>query len=209
MEVTHSPNAFRRLRKKKFNLDGPDGFHKTRLERSADVQDIWTRHSGTSGCMVWGAISARGKILLDFIEGTFTAAKYVSMLRADNVLDRCRQIVGPNMTLQQDNAPVHTSRLVKNFMNDENVELLLASVLAGLQYHRESVGDTSAQGSRGCKAVSDSAGAQECHFIGLGDFGAACTGQFLRVSAETRIQLCVYSRRIHARKSRPIPIIFG
>ncbi|KAA8493874.1 Transposable element Tc3 transposase [Porphyridium purpureum] len=48
---------------KKFNLDGPDGFHKT-----------------------W--------------------------------------MVGPNMVFQQDNAPVHTSRLVKNFMNDENVELL-------------------------------------------------------------------------------------
>ncbi|KAA8490752.1 Transposable element Tc3 transposase [Porphyridium purpureum] len=79
---------------KKFNLDGPDGFHKTE------------------------------KIHFHFIEGSFTAAKYFSLLREDNVLDRCRQIAGPNMGFQQNNAPVHTSRLVKNFMNDENVELL-------------------------------------------------------------------------------------
>ncbi|KAA8490274.1 Transposable element Tc3 transposase [Porphyridium purpureum] len=109
---------------KKFNLDGPDGFHKTWVERAADVPDVWSRHSGGGGCMVWGAISARGKIHLHFIEGSFTAAKYVSMLREDNVLNRCRQMVGPNMVFQQDNAPVQTSRLVKNFMNDENAELL-------------------------------------------------------------------------------------
>ncbi|KAA8495184.1 Transposable element Tc3 transposase [Porphyridium purpureum] len=109
---------------KKFNLDGPDGFHKTWVERAADVLDIWSRHSSAGGCMVWGEISARGKIHLHFIEGLFTAAKYVSMLRENNVLSRCRQMVGPNMVFQQDNAPVHTSRLVKNFMNDENVELL-------------------------------------------------------------------------------------
>ncbi|KAA8494982.1 Transposable element Tc3 transposase [Porphyridium purpureum] len=109
---------------KKFNLDGPDGFHKTCVERAADVPYVWSRHSGGGGCMVWGAISARGKIHLHFIEGSFTAAKYVSMLRENNVLSRCRQMVGPNMVFQQDNAPVHTSRLVKNFMNDENVELL-------------------------------------------------------------------------------------
>ncbi|KAA8497536.1 Transposable element Tc3 transposase [Porphyridium purpureum] len=172
---------------KKFNLDGPDDFHKTWVERAADVPDVWSRHSGGGGCMVWGAISARGKIHLHFIEGSFMAAKYVSMLRENNVLDCCRQIVGPNMVFQQDNAPVHTSRLVKNFMNDENVELLLASVLAGLQYHRESVGDTIAQSSRRCKAVSDGARDQACHFTGLGGFGPACDGQFVRVAAETNI----------------------
>ncbi|KAA8490539.1 Transposable element Tc3 transposase [Porphyridium purpureum] len=78
---------------KKFNLDGPDGFHKTWVERTADVPNVWSRHSGGGGCM-------------------------------DNMLDRCRQIVGPNMGFQQNNAPVHKSCLVKNFMNNENVELL-------------------------------------------------------------------------------------
>ncbi|KAA8492868.1 Transposable element Tc3 transposase [Porphyridium purpureum] len=46
------------------------------------------------------------------------------MLWDDHVLDRCRQMVNPNVVFLQDNAPVHASRLVNNIMNNENVELL-------------------------------------------------------------------------------------
>ncbi|KAA8498741.1 Transposable element Tc3 transposase [Porphyridium purpureum] len=45
------------------------------------------------------------------------------MLQNDGVLDRCRQMVDPNMVFLQDIALVYKSRLAKNFMNDKNVEL--------------------------------------------------------------------------------------
>ncbi|KAA8493210.1 Transposable element Tc3 transposase [Porphyridium purpureum] len=79
----------------KCNLDGPDAIHMT-----------WLEH-----------------VHFQLIHRIFAAANCVSMLQNDGVLDRCRQMVDPNMVFLQDIALVYKSRLAKNFMNDKNVEL--------------------------------------------------------------------------------------
>ncbi|KAA8491365.1 hypothetical protein FVE85_7786 [Porphyridium purpureum] len=54
----------------------------------------------------------------------FAAANSASVLQNDGVLSRYRQIMDSSMISQQDNAPVHTSRQLMHFKNDENVERL-------------------------------------------------------------------------------------
>ncbi|KAA8499803.1 Transposable element Tc3 transposase [Porphyridium purpureum] len=69
------------------------------------------------------AIFVTGDVHFQLIHRIFAAANCVSMLQNDGVLDRCRQMVDPNMVFLQDIALVYKSRLAKNFMNDKNVEL--------------------------------------------------------------------------------------
>ena len=62
--------------KKKFNLDGPDGFQFfwQDLRKMPDV--MAKQQSGGGGLMVWAAFSCQGKTQLCFMEGTMNTIKY-------------------------------------------------------------------------------------------------------------------------------------
>lgn len=108
---------------KKFNLDGPDGynyyFHDLRKEELV----LNRHHSREGGVMVWGGISYYGAIELAFQNQKMTAKSYLSIL--DSAFPKFQQLFGPlKWTYQQDNAPIHTARIVKDWISKKNVDLL-------------------------------------------------------------------------------------
>lgn len=75
--------------------------------------------------MVWGCITAKGPGPLYFVNGIMNADKYIQLL--DNaflpklhLLFRRRQ----RYIFQQDGAPCHTAKSVKNYLSSKNIPIL-------------------------------------------------------------------------------------
>lgn len=108
---------------KKFNLDGPDGynyyFHDMRKEEC-----FLSRHHTCAGAvMVWGAISFYGTCELQFVTSKMNANVYKTVLQ--KAFPQFSEIYGHiPWTYQHDNAPIHTARVVKQWIKDQNVKLL-------------------------------------------------------------------------------------
>lgn len=108
---------------KKFNLDGPDGFNYYFHDLRKEERILGRHHSRTGSVMVWGAISYYGTIDLAFKTSTMTAVTYKTLL--ENAFPKCRDIFHTlPFICQQDNAPIHTARIVKSWINSQNVQLI-------------------------------------------------------------------------------------
>ena len=73
--------------------------------------------------MVWGGISANGKICLAFLEGKQDFKAYIGTLQKC-LLPYCQGNMEKSWIFQQDNAPIHTSKCTKTWMEDNNVAIL-------------------------------------------------------------------------------------
>jgi len=77
-----------------------------------------------SKLMVWGAISKKGIVNLKFVDGTEDKYKYLEILQK-NLIEKANLLYGINgWRFQQDNAPVHNSYLIKEWLS-ENVPHVL------------------------------------------------------------------------------------
>lgn len=109
---------------KKFNFDGPDGFNYYFHDLRKEEQFLTRHHSREGGVMVWGAVSYYGTVDLEFQTAKMTATTYKTILERN--FPKFTDIFGPNRwVFQQDNAPIHTARAVKAWIDEQNVELLL------------------------------------------------------------------------------------
>lgn len=108
---------------KKFNIDGPDGYNFYFHDLRKEELFLQRRHSRECGVMVWGAISYYGTIDLVFESAKMTAASYKRIL--ETAFPQFNSLFGPlQWTYQQDNAPIHTARAVKEYIREQNVNLL-------------------------------------------------------------------------------------
>lgn len=99
---------------KKFNLDGPDGFSFYWRDLRDDKAVKMSRHSGGGSVMVWGAFGFHGKIPLMWVPPRMNGIQYREML--EYALDEFGEIpAGENFIFQQDNAPIHTARTVREW----------------------------------------------------------------------------------------------
>lgn len=78
---------------------------------------------GGGSVMVWACFSYHGKGRLHFIDGIMDAASYCSIL-SDHLFASASQMNLNKFIFMQDNDPKHKSRLVKEFLADNEVELL-------------------------------------------------------------------------------------
>ena len=68
--------------------------------------------------MVWGAISARGKVGFCIVDGMMNGEKYIQVLK-NNLIQKANKLYSLNKwRFQQDNAPCHKSYFVKEWLSD-------------------------------------------------------------------------------------------
>ena len=82
-------------------------------------------HSGKLSVCFWGCISKEGVGPLCVIEGTMDAKKYVEVLR-DSLFPEVHILEEREIPVRvvQDNAPCHTANLVKEFLDDYDIEFV-------------------------------------------------------------------------------------
>lgn len=110
----------------RFHLDSHDGrlrAYRRPGERFSDPCVIERRAFGGGSVMVWGGITATGRTALQLVNGNLTAARYRDEILQPHVIPFI-QNHGNNVTLQQDNARPHVARVVQNFLQQQNVNLL-------------------------------------------------------------------------------------
>jgi hypothetical protein len=108
---------------KRFCLDGPDGylyyFHDLRKEEEFAAR----HHRRDAGVMVWGAISSKGVVHLEILNGIQNAHKCRDFLiRIKPIIERTMD--GLSWVFQHDHAAVHTARVVSSWLEEENVNVL-------------------------------------------------------------------------------------
>jgi len=73
--------------------------------------------------MVWACMAAAGTGHLVIVEETIDSRVYLSIV-SDAVVQEWQRLCGNGWTFQQDNAPVHTARIVQQWFKDAGVVLL-------------------------------------------------------------------------------------
>ena len=108
---------------KKWNLDGPDGWkcywHDLRREKAIFSK----RQCGGGSVMTWGCFSYNGVGSIAFFSGRMNSQVYQSILES-HLLPNAECLAGKNWKYQQDNAPIHTSKSTKHWLQVRNVETL-------------------------------------------------------------------------------------
>ena len=73
--------------------------------------------------MVWGAISASGFLALVRMEGKYDSKKYVEMI-LKNLFYNADCPFPVNSIFQQDNAPIHVSYYTREWLENNDIEVL-------------------------------------------------------------------------------------
>ena len=73
--------------------------------------------------MIWGGITAQHHTNVIIVEGNLKGVRYRDEIMKPVVVSFLRQH-GPRFTFQQDNARPHTARVVQQFMNENEIEVL-------------------------------------------------------------------------------------
>lgn len=108
---------------KKFNLDGPDGFSYYWHDLRKEEKIFSRRVQGGDSLMIWASFGWGGKSSICFVDGRMNSAGYREVLK-NHLLDVGHIMGGSNWILQQDNAPVHRSKVNINWFQSQKIEVL-------------------------------------------------------------------------------------
>lgn len=93
-------------------------------------EEVWTEHAfqpyagQSDGVMVWGAISSTGVgPLIRFEDGSVDAVAYLGAFRY-RLRRYYPELYGGSMIFQQDNAPIHTAKITKNWFLSKEIECI-------------------------------------------------------------------------------------
>ncbi|XP_043599237.1 tyrosine-protein kinase receptor ver-4-like, partial [Bombus pyrosoma] len=78
---------------------------------------------GGGSVMVWAGIGYFGKTNFKFSNGRMNSVRYINLIK-EQINNHAERISGTDYILQQDNASVHTSRLVQSYFNENNISIL-------------------------------------------------------------------------------------
>ena len=96
---------------KKFNLDGPDGFHFHWRDLRREPRSVLRRNFGGGSVMIWAAISYHGKSEIAFLSGRQTSRHYRSTLE-NFLIPFAEHYHEDGFIFMQDNAAIHKSSLM-------------------------------------------------------------------------------------------------
>ena len=129
----HAPNRFRLADWRRVMFSDESRFSLQRSDRrqrvyrrlgerysDACIREI-DRFGGGGSVMVWGGISHGVKTPLVVIQGNLTAVRYRDQVLMPHVLPL---VNAHNLTFQHDNARPHVARVCRDFLNQNNVQVL-------------------------------------------------------------------------------------
>lgn len=108
---------------KKFNLEGPDGWAHYYHDLRKQEKMFSKRQMGGGSVMIWGGIGYDHKTDIVFISGRMNCQQYVNLL--ENQLQKYFELVPKeNVIFHQDNAPVHTAKVAKEFFRKGRIRII-------------------------------------------------------------------------------------
>ncbi len=108
---------------KKFNLDGPDGFAYYWHDIRKEERYFSKRQQGGGSVMDWAAISYYGLSSMVVLNGTLKSEDYCDVL--SGLLPLAEEDCPDDWIFQFDNARIHTSRYTREWLADNNIDVLL------------------------------------------------------------------------------------
>lgn len=108
---------------KRFNLDGPDGFHSFWHDLRDNPNYLSRRQFGGGSIMIWMAISMKGKVAMEFVDKTLDSIGYQSLL-SRRLLPNAKALCGKKWKLLQDNAPPHSSKSSATFLELNKIDAI-------------------------------------------------------------------------------------
>lgn len=108
---------------KKFSLDGPDGFNGYWSDLRKEEQYLSKRNFGGGSLMVWRGFSALGNCNLAFLPTRMNITEYQKVLEAI-LIPYLNVYRDANLTIQRDNASVHTSATTKSRFRSHKIDVL-------------------------------------------------------------------------------------
>lgn len=104
---------------KKFNLDGPDGYHYY-WHNINDKEITYSRRvQGGGSVMVWAGFHAEGKTPITFISTRMDSRGYTRMLQQSMI-----PFLPEDCIFQQDNAPCHRANLTMEWMEMKGINIM-------------------------------------------------------------------------------------
>ncbi len=110
----------------RIHLDSSDGrsrVYRRVGERFNDACVVERRAFGGGSVMVWGGITSTGRTPLVVIDGNLNAVRYRDEIIQPHVIPFV-QGQQRHITLQQDNARPHVARVVRDFLAQQNIDVL-------------------------------------------------------------------------------------
>jgi len=105
----------------KFNAEGPDGYSHYYHDLRKEELILDRLHSRVGGVILWVAISYNVPCELQFITPKINAKDYNRLLKI--AFPYFKNVVGNlEWHFQHDNAPIHTARSVKTWIQNGNVK---------------------------------------------------------------------------------------
>lgn len=110
----------------KFNLYNSDGITHVWRGPKKGLDSKYVEHTvkfNKASLMVWGCFSARGVGNLVFIDGIMDRFKYLNIL-TNNLKQSAASMDLNNYVFQQDNDPKHTSKIISQYLEENEIETL-------------------------------------------------------------------------------------
>ena len=107
--MKHGTMSFGRTTKK-FNLDGYGSFSYCWHDLRKEKEIFSTRPQGDGSVMIWASFGWAGKSSIYFVDGRMSSNGYREVLK-NHLVDIGNSIGGSDWIFQQDNAPVHRSKV--------------------------------------------------------------------------------------------------
>lgn len=104
-----------------FSYDGPDGWM-TYVYPNEEIERPKRQKRG-GGIMVWAMIQPNGLISYKFLHRNFRSQDYINLLQSI-VVPMSKLNIGGNYWFQQDNARIHTAKIVKEWMKSAFINVL-------------------------------------------------------------------------------------
>ena len=108
---------------KKFNLDGPDGFHYYWHDVNSEQISFSKRAQNGGSTMIWAAFCKKAKSTLCFITTRMKSVNYCKVL-GKHLLPFASHTFSAEYTFQQDNAPCHRGRNTMEWLERHGVETM-------------------------------------------------------------------------------------